>query len=114
MHELALAQSIVEQADSAARDACASAVTRLHVRIGMLSGVLPDALVNCWEIAAFDSLLSQSELTCEMVPVTIACGQCRCIVTPDVLSILRCPDCGTPSNDVRTGRELELAWVEYQ
>ncbi len=114
MHELSVALSIVEQAGRAARDAGANEVTRLHVRIGTLSGVHEESLKSCWEIAAHDSFLSQSKLSCEMVPVTIACVQCQCTVTPAEPSILLCPDCETPSNDVRTGRELELAWVEYR
>ncbi len=49
MHELSLAQDIVEQATEAARTANGGRVVAVHLTIGRLAGVEPGALLFCYE-----------------------------------------------------------------
>ena len=74
MHELSIAQSIVEMVGERADEA---RVHRLTVVIGRLSGVMPDALRFCFDICAEGTVLEGAVLE---------------IIEPSGRG--RCPDCG--------------------
>jgi hydrogenase nickel incorporation protein HypA/HybF len=67
MHELGIAQAIVEQSVEAARSAGSTRVTAVRVRIGELSGVAEEALRFCWDIATAGTILDAARLDCEQV-----------------------------------------------
>ena len=90
--------------------------TRVHVvrlRVGRLSGVVPDALQFAFEALSRGTLAEGGQLTIEEVPARFWCGICQHEFTGDDL-IGECPDCHTPSADVRGGRELEIASLEIE
>jgi len=114
MHELSIAIGIVDGAADAARRHGGGTVTAVHVRIGPLSCVVPDALCSAFELAREqDGLLASAELRVETVPVSAYCPRCaaeRAVSFPGLL----CPDCGTPTPDVVRGRELEVVALELE
>lgn len=112
MHELSIAQSVVEVAAEAVRNAGATRAVAVRVRVGALSGVVPEALAFCYELAAQETVLEGSRLVVEVVPVVLHCPACDRDVTPADVWCLACPACGTPTADVRAGRELEVRSVE--
>jgi hydrogenase nickel incorporation protein HypA/HybF len=112
MHELGIAQSLVETASESAREFGLARVWRVRAAIGELSGVDPAALTSAWEIAREQPGFEASELVCDSVPVSIFCHQCQHAVQPETGWRLVCPVCNTPSRDVRTGRELMLVQLE--
>ena len=61
MHELSIAHSLVESAVDAAEKAGARRVTRVHLRLGALSGVVRNALEFGYEITTQGTLLEGSE-----------------------------------------------------
>jgi hydrogenase nickel incorporation protein HypA/HybF len=112
MHELSIARNVVEVASEAVREVGAARAVAVRVRVGALSGVAPEALVFCYEVAARDTPLEGSRLVVETVPVVLHCPTCdRDVVPPDMCRLV-CPACGTPTADVRGGRELEVESVE--
>lgn len=113
MHELSIAYNIVQIADDAARDAGVTRVDVVHVRIGRLSGVVSEALLFGYDIAAQGTRLEGSRLEIEDVPVTIFCTPCCAERELASIQVFCCPVCGTPSMDVRSGHELEIAYMEY-
>jgi hydrogenase nickel incorporation protein HypA/HybF len=112
MHELSIAYNLVELADDAARRAGAIKLTAVHLRLGALSGVVPDALQFSFPIAAADTLAAGAELVIEVVPVQIYCSACAANRQLEAPFILQCPECGAPTPQVVRGRELELRAVE--
>ena len=111
MHELSIAQSLIELACDAAARERAERVSKLIVRIGRLSGVVKEALLFSFGIAAEGTPCDGAELEIEEIGVTIACPACREIrPLADALD-WRCPDCGTPTSEIVTGRELDLAAI---
>ena len=50
MHELSIAHSLVEIAEEAAAKAGVARVTVVHLRLGVLAGVVQDALLFGFEI----------------------------------------------------------------
>ncbi|MEL6149386.1 MAG: hydrogenase maturation nickel metallochaperone HypA, partial [Chloroflexota bacterium] len=50
MHELSIAYSLVNTAEAAARDAGVTAVSRVYLQLGAISGVVHDALLFSYDI----------------------------------------------------------------
>lgn len=113
MHELSLAVQLVQTAEDAAREAGAARVTAVVVRVGDLSGVSVDALRFAYDVAAAGTMLEGSRLEARRVAVTVRCPRCGDVELPGVQSF-RCPACGTPTGDLRAGRELELESLEVE
>jgi hydrogenase nickel incorporation protein HypA/HybF len=114
MHELSIACSLVEAASAAAARAGAQRVLEVRVVIGALSGVATGALEFCWEIATTGTPLAGSRLTLAEQPVVVFCAACdRESELPGVQSF-RCQLCGTPTGDVRRGRELQIESFEIE
>ena len=113
MHELSIAMSIVEAAmdESQRRGVQVSAV---HLRLGELSGVVKDALLFSYEVACQDTPLQGSQLIVEDMPVIVFCAQCQDTRTLQSVQSFQCPECGTPTMDVRQGKELEVFALEVE
>ncbi|HWG84499.1 MAG TPA: hydrogenase maturation nickel metallochaperone HypA, partial [Deinococcales bacterium] len=77
MHEVGIAESIVSIAEAHARHAGASRVERIAVRVGALSGVVPDALEFAFTVARQDTLAAGATLEIETVPVSARCPDCQ-------------------------------------
>ena len=113
MHELSIAMGIVEAAvDEAQRRGVT--VSAVHLRLGALSGVVKDALMFSYEVACQDTTLQGSQLIVEDVPVIVYCSRCRKEQTPESVQLFQCPECGTPTMDIRQGKELEVFALEVQ
>ena len=78
MHELSIAQGLVEAAcEALARCEPAPArVGSLRVRIGALSGVVPEALEFCYGLTVEGTPLAGSRLVIEEQPVVVFCPRC--------------------------------------
>ncbi len=113
MHELSIALSLVEMAGAAASEAGVTRINRVHLRLGVLSGVVRDALEFSFEIAASGTVLEGAELVIHPIPVEVYCP--RCDVNSELPDIqrFRCPRCDTPTGRIIHGRELELEALEY-
>jgi hydrogenase nickel incorporation protein HypA/HybF len=113
MHELSIAMSIVDGAlEEAERRGVR--VNAVHLRLGALSGVVKDALLFSYEMACQDTPLGGSRLLVEDVPVVIYCKPCNAERELKSLQSFTCPECGTPTMDVRQGKELEVFALEIQ
>ena len=111
MHEAGLAQAALEAAAERARDRGATRVHRLTLRVGDLSGVVPEALRFAVEALSPGTAAEGAVFDIEVVPVECHCPACDRPFRPaDV--VYACPACGAISRDVRRGHELELVSME--
>lgn len=113
MHELSIAMSIVEMATEEAERRGAQ-VNAVHLKLGLLSGVVADALLSSYEMACFDTPLQGSRLVIEEVPIVVYCSRCQAQRSLDAMQLFCCPECGTPTGDVVQGKELEVVALEIQ
>jgi hydrogenase nickel incorporation protein HypA/HybF len=110
MHELSVATSLIELAsDHAARNGT-SRVARIVVRIGILQHVAR-SLYFCFEAVARGTPCEGAMLEIEEVGLTVECPACAAPKTPRGPYNFRCPDCGSPTPRVLTGRELQLVAI---
>ena len=113
MHELAVAQALVEQVDAVITQHQASAATAIRVRIGPLAGVVPDLLATAFPLAAAGSRMEHAELDLVEAPIKVHCQTCGA-ETEAAMNRLLCGDCGDWHTQVISGDELLLESVELE
>jgi len=107
MHEIALAQQVVELASERSGGA---KVKRVVLEVGVLSAVLPAALRFCFDLVAEGTVAEGAAL--EIIDVE---GRARCVpcdaVIPMTRPFGRC-SCGNSDLEWLSGEELSLKEVE--
>lgn len=111
MHELSIAKSLVELACGEAAKV-GRPVEAVHIKVGAMSGVVPETLVSAYDFASQGTILEGSRLIIEDVPVSIFCRPCRSLRELSGIQSFACPECGAVSSDLRAGRELEITALE--
>ena len=113
MHEFSIALSLLEIVEQEARPYGEAKVISVRVRIGRLSGVIPDALSLAFEVASTGGRAQGASLLIEEVPVRIACNQCKKVTVMDD-PFLICPHCKGSDVELIAGRELEIKDMEIE
>jgi hydrogenase nickel incorporation protein HypA/HybF len=114
VHELSIALSILDLAAEEAERQGGGRVAAIHLRLGPLSGVVKDALRSAYNLAREGTALAGAELIIEDVALTAYCPACAVERAPPSELQLCCPVCGTPTPDVRRGRDLEVVALEIE
>lgn len=111
MHEVSIMAEAVRMAVEAAQNAGAQRVASLKLRVGMLSGAVPEAMQFAWDVVRRDTIAAAAELEIESIAATCWCAACQIeFACKDLVN--ECPHCREVSGDLRHGRELEIAAVE--
>ncbi len=124
MHELAVAQALVEQVDGVIRqhaasqdhDASSSGAWRaslIRVRIGPLAGVVPELLASAFPLAAAGSGMEHAALDLVAAPIRVRCETCGA-ETDAAMNRLVCAACGDWHTRIVSGDELLLESVELE
>lgn len=113
MHELSIAQSIVETVLREMEQRNLREVKAIGLRIGALSGVMTEALEFSYEVIIKETPLANTRLVIEKVPVRAKCGDCGQEFEVDEPFFL-CPGCGSGNVEVISGQELDIAYLEVE
>ncbi|MEN8177266.1 MAG: hydrogenase maturation nickel metallochaperone HypA [Pseudomonadota bacterium] len=111
MHELSVCQALLKQIEEIAVRENAREITRIFVRVGPLSGVVPDLLKQAFTIARAGSIAAGAELITEDQPIRVRCQQCGAETTASPNKLI-CASCGDYRTQLLSGDELLLASVE--
>jgi len=111
VHEVGVMQQALDIAVENARRSGGERIHRMTLRIGDLSGVVPEALSFAFDVVTQDTPAEGAELILERVPALCYCSTCQRTFEP-AIPILDCPTCSCPSGDIRQGREIDLTSVE--
>lgn len=111
MHELSLALNILDLVAEEA-DRQQGRIIAVHLRLGPLSGVVKEALLSAYQLAREGTEQEAAELLIEDVPVVAYCPSCAAERPLVSAWVLVCPECGTATGQVVSGRELEVVAVE--
>jgi len=112
MHELSIALSILEMAQEESSRRGGVAVEAIYVRIGALSGVVPEALVSSYELAREKTAFENCRLVIEDVAVVVYCPKCQAERASKSPEFYCCPECGMPASQIVSGRELQIRALE--
>jgi hydrogenase nickel incorporation protein HypA/HybF len=114
MHELSVAMSIVEIAEEESERHGGLHVTAVHLRLGLLAGVVKEALVSCYEMACESTPLAGSRLVIEEVPGMVYCPRCEARRPVFSSEWFSCSACGSLASEIVQGKELELVSLEVE
>jgi len=107
VHELAIAESVVETVTQRLPDA---KVTCVRLEVGALSGVVPDSIRFCFDLATEGTGLAGARLEITEPPARCRCRACGAQFQPESPVVL-CP-CGSPDVAVLSGEQLTIVSVE--
>ncbi len=113
VHELAVAQALVEQVDAVIDQHQARRATAIRVRIGPLAGVVPELLATAFPLAAAGSRMQHAELEFAHAPIRVRCQTCGAD-TEAAMNRLLCGACGDWHTRIISGDELLLESVELE
>lgn len=112
MHELSIAQSIVDAVETRATECKATLVKSVRLRIGEANSIVPDSLTFCFDmLTSLDPMLAGAQLLIDNVPHRARCSHCA-IDFPVQNFVVQCPTCGKWSNDIISGTELQILDME--
>lgn len=111
MHELSIMESALTMALNRAQEKGAGKIYSIRLRIGALSGVVPEALSFAFDALTPGTLAEGAQLVIDAVPARFWCSDCR-KEFPAADLMAECPGCRRPSGELRAGREMELASME--
>lgn len=107
MHEFSIALSIVDIAEEAVASNCGTAVERIVLDVGQLSGIELDALSFVWDAATKSSVLEGAERDIHIIPGKAICLECQQEFEASTL-IAECKQCGSYFYDILEGKELQV------
>ncbi|HMP83247.1 MAG TPA: hydrogenase maturation nickel metallochaperone HypA [Verrucomicrobiota bacterium] len=113
MHEVSIMTEAVRMAVEAAQSSGARRITGLRLRVGRLSGAVPEAMTFGWDVVRQNTIAADATLAIETIAPACWCSKCETeFECKDFVG--ECPRCHEPSGDLRRGRELEIASVELE
>lgn len=120
MHELSMAQAIVDTVLDAAEKNNATEVVEVTIEVGMLTMLNPEQLKFLLDVIVEDTLLVDAEIIIEDVPVEIDCRSCDYTGLANTdgsdhyLSIVKCPQCDERNVEILTGKECNVKTIKIE
>lgn len=113
MHELSIAQSILDIVNQHLPSSKAAKVRSIKIRVGKLSNILPDSLHFCFGALTKGSNFEKTQLIIKAIPLTIECKDCKKIYETDDYIFL-CPSCNSSDIAVLGGNDLNIEEIEIE
>jgi len=110
VHELALCRSVVA---TVAPHADGRPVARVHLRVGHLRQVVPEALDLAWRAVTEGTDLDGAALVVEEVPAVVRCRACGAGTTLE-WPVLVCGTCAGRDVELVSGEELLVAAIDVR
>jgi len=112
VHELSIAQSLLDIVVQEAARHGVERVIRVGVRLGAYSAVVPSALSFSFDLIKENTVAQEAELAIEEVPLAGRCQDCGQVLENMESPIMDCPGCGSKKIELTQGRELTIAFIE--
>ena len=111
MHEMSLAESVLQLIEDAARRDRFNKVRTVWLEIGQLSGVEPEALAFCFDAVTLSTLAEGARLEIITLPGQ---GWCQaCAKTAPMTEVFdACPHCGSYPLQVTAGTDMRVKELE--
>ena len=111
MHEMAIAQSVLDIAFGEMDKRAASRLNKVKLSVGEFSGVVKEALEFAFQALKPDTRAADAEFEIEVVPLKAECSNCGpagCLLCD--LDLI-CPGCGGVMR-VTGGRDMKVEYLD--
>ena len=88
-------------------------IDKIHLIVGKFTCVEPASLQFAFEVQTCNTFLKGVELTIRDIPSIAFCHSCQQEYKPKIGLQYSCPNCKSPMEDIRSGRELKIDRIEY-
>jgi hydrogenase nickel incorporation protein HypA/HybF len=116
MHEASMGQELADivcrHLESAQWNPALERIASVNVRVGVMSGVEPQALQSAFQAAAVGTVIQGASLQIDSADLVVWCSACQQEQVLHDIRRLACPICSTPTPKVLRGKELEVASIE--
>ena len=111
MHELSLCMNLIDQLTALAARHQATAVARIELQVGTLSGVEPLLLEDAFPMASAGSIAEKAVLAIKIIAPQIRCRRCHLEAQAEPNRLV-CTSCGSLDTELLRGQDLILSRVE--
>lgn len=114
MHEMSILSNVMDVVLDFAEKNNARKVVSVTLVVGELRDVVDDLMESCFRFLAHDTIAADARLTMEKVPLRAQCNECRLVFPASIKQpeSLVCPDCGSKSLHIRSGKEFLIKSIE--
>lgn len=109
VHEVALSQQLARMVT---RAASGRRVVAVHVEVGHLRQVVPEALHHAWRATTQRTPLASARLVTTAIPAVVRCGSCGADTTLADEPRFDCSACGGTRTTVVAGEEFRLTAID--
>jgi hydrogenase nickel incorporation protein HypA/HybF len=88
-------------------------IEKIHLIVGQFTCVEPVSLQFAFEVQIRNTFLDGAKLVIQETPLIAFCHHCQQEYLPEIGIQYACPQCHSPMEDIRSGRELKIAHLEY-
>ena len=88
-------------------------IEKIHLVVGQFTCVEPVSLKFAFEVQTRNTFLEGVELVIRDIPLIAFCHPCQQEYKPEIGLQYSCPNCQSPMEDIRSGRELKIDRIEY-
>jgi len=113
MHEYSIVQALLEQCEHHAEANDAQKVTKIVIKIGVLSGVEPHLLQTAFDTFKEETVCAGATLEIINQKVVIHCNTCKDDFTIEKHEYA-CPSCGSGNVNIIDGEDLLLMQLEME
>jgi len=113
MHELSIAQNIVEIVSQSVPANELENVTTIKLKIGEMAGVVSDSLEFGFMAITSETGLENAKLQIEKVPFVFKCNECG-KKSGNEFGMTICPLCGGSDTTIISGMEIQVIEVEVR
>ena len=107
MHEVSIAANILEIVEAELKKNKGKIVNKLHLEVGVISGVVVESLRFALDASRIESVLQLSEIIIDEIPAKVRCRSCNHEFKADDYYVV-CPSCQDIQLDFLSGRELTI------
>jgi len=111
MHELSIAQNIIEIVKENVNEEDYGNVKSIILEIGELSGIVADSLQFCFDAIKSETPFQNAEMKINNIPFKLFCNICKSVTTNTIGTCL-CTKCGGTDTNIVSGTEMRITEVE--
>jgi hydrogenase nickel incorporation protein HypA/HybF len=112
MHELPITESIVRICSEEAKKHNVKKVNEIKIKVGELSGLVPECLQSYFDIVSKDTIIQGAKLNIIKIPIIMECTECRARIELQKAKENCCAVCGSTKLKMVNGNEYYIDSME--
>ncbi|GIU26081.1 hydrogenase maturation nickel metallochaperone HypA [Shewanella schlegeliana] len=113
MHEYSIVTALIEECERHAQANNAIKISRVEIKLGILSGVEPELLKTAFETFKLEGICREAELVMNIQPLILMCLDCGQSTEHSERSVI-CSHCQSGQTKVLDGEDMLLMQLELE